>query len=364
MKMIFRPWKLHDAAASSVFLIMLAIVALVIGMVGCEAPTAGEEIRTWHDLDAVRNNVDGEYLLMNDLDSTTAGYEELAGPTANQGKGWQPIGIWPDPFTGSFDGQGFEIRDLFIDRPVEDHVGLFSFLETGAVIVDVAVIDADVTGQTYVGALVGHMHDGSMDNCHSTGNVTGDTEVGGLIGESGGAVSNSYSTADVNGSFVVGGLIGQNHGTVVKSYSTGRVLGDEYVGGLAGWNQEGTVSDSYSTGKVDGVSLVGGLVGSNRATISSCHSAGNVTGLEDVGGLTGRNYEGTVSDCFWDIEASGQATSTGGTGKITAEMKDIATFPGAVWDIVAVDSLGERNPEYIWNIVDDESYPFLSWQPV
>jgi hypothetical protein len=45
-------------------------------------------------------------------------------------------------------------------------------------------------------------------------------------------------------------------------------------------------------------------------------------------------------------------------------MKDIATFPGAAWDIVAVDGLGVRNPEYIWNIVDEESYPFLSWQPV
>jgi len=355
--------RLRDAAASSIFLVMLTVVALVIALVGCDAPTAGVQIRTWHDLAAVRDNVDDRFLLMNDLDSTTAGYEELAGPTANEGKGWQPIGIWPDPFTGSFDGQGFEITDLFIDRPVEDHVGLFSFVETGAVIEDVALIDADVTGQEYVGALVGHIHDGSLSNCHSTGSVAGDTEVGGLAGESGGIVSNSYSTANVSGSFVVGGLIGENHGTVSKSYSTGRVIGDEYVGGLVGWNQEGAISDSYSTGTVDGVSLVGGLVASNRATVSSCYSAGNVTGLEDVGGLAGRNYEGTVTNCFWDIETSGQANSTGGTGKTTAEMKDIATFPGAAWNIVAVGSLGEHNPEYIWNIVDDESYPFLSWQP-
>jgi hypothetical protein len=356
--------KLHDAAASSIFLIMLTVVALVIALVGCDAPTAGEQIRNWHDLAAVRDNVDGEFLLMNDLDSNTAGYEELAGSTANEGKGWQPIGVWPDPFTGSFDGQGFEIRDLFIDRPVEDHVGLFSFVETGAVIMDVALIDADVTGLEYVGALAGHIHDGSLSNCYSTGSVVGDTEVGGLAGESGGIVSNSHSTANVSGSFVVGGLIGQNHGTLSKSYSTGRVIGDEYVGGLVGWNQEGTVSDSYSTGRVDGVSLVGGLMGSNRATVSSCYYTGNVTGLEDVGGLTGRNYEGTVTDSFWDIETSGQATSTGGTGKNTTEMKDIATFPGAAWNIVAVDSLGDRNPEYIWNVVDDESYPFLSWQSV
>jgi len=45
-------------------------------------------------------------------------------------------------------------------------------------------------------------------------------------------------------------------------------------------------------------------------------------------------------------------------------MKNITTFSGAEWDIITVNSLGERNPAYIWNIVDDETYPFLSWQPV
>ncbi len=342
--------------------ILLTAVALIIGMVGCDAPTAGVQIRDWNDLDAVRDNPDGEFLLMNDLDSATAGYEELASPTANEGQGWQPIAAWPDPFVGSFDGQGFEIRDLFIDRPVEEHVGLFSFVETGAVIVGVALIDVDVTGDTYVGGLVGHIHDGSLSNCHSTGSVAGDTHVGGLAGESGGAVSNTYSTASVSGSFEVGGLIGQNHGTVSKSYSTGMVTGDEYVGGLVGWNHHGTISNSYSSGMVDGVSLVGGLVGSNRATVSNCYSFGTVTGLEDVGGLVGRNYQGTVNSSFWDIETSGQATSSGGTGNSTAEMQNIATFAGAAWNIVAVGSVGDRNAAYIWNIVDGATYPFLSWQ--
>ena len=344
--------------------VFLIAVSLIIGMIGCDAPTAGVQIRDWHDLDAVRDNLGGQFLLMNDLDSTTDGYEELAGPTANEGRGWQPIGIWPDPFTGSFDGQAFEIRDLFIDRPVEDHVGLFSFVVTGAVIVGVELIDVDVTGDEYVGALVGHIHGGSLSNCYSTGNVAGDTHVGGITGESGGIFSNTYSTASVTGVHEVGGLIGQNHGTVSRSYCTGSVTGDEYVGGLVGWNHHGTVSSSYSSGKVDGVSLVGGLAGSNRATVSNCYSTGNVTGLEDVGGLVGRNYQGTVSNSFWDIQASGQSTSAGGTGSTTDEMQNIATFAGATWDIIEVTSTNERDPSYVWNIVEDESYPFLSWQSV
>jgi hypothetical protein len=331
-------------------------------MVGCNTPSAGVEIRDWHDLDAVRNNLDGQFLLMNDLDSTTAGYTELASPTANQGKGWRPIGIWPNPFIGSFDGQGFEIRDLFIDREGEDNVGLFSFVDTGASIVGIAVMNATVTGELYVGGLVGHNHDGSLSNCHSTGNVAGHTHVGGLVGESGGIVSNTYSAASVSGSFEVGGLIGQNHGTVSKSYSTGTTTGYEYVGGLVGWNHEGTVSNSYSSARVDGESLVGGLVGHNRASVSNCYSTGNVTGYEDVGGMVGRNYEGTVSNSFWDIQTSGQATSAGGTGRNTTEMKTTATFSGVAWNIIAV-ALNQTDPAYIWNIVDNVTYPFLSWQP-
>jgi len=72
----------------------------------------------------------------------------------------------------------------------------------------------------------------------------------------------------------------------------------------------------------------------------------------------------SVSNSFWDTETSGQATSDGGTGKNTTEMQDITTFSGATWDIVAVANPSIRNPSYIWNIVDDVTYPFLSWQPV
>ena len=56
-------------------------------------------------------------------------------------------------------------------------------------------------------------------------------------------------------------------------------------------------------------------------------------------------------------------TSYGGTGKTTAEMKDIATFSGVGWDIIAVADPGTRNPVYTWNMVNDATYPFLSWQP-
>jgi len=71
---------------------------------------------------------------------------------------------------------------------------------------------------------------------------------------------------------------------------------------------------------------------------------------------------GPVSNSFWDTQISGQATSDGGTGKNTTEMQDIATFSGAGWNITAVADSSTRDPAYIWNIVNNVTYPFLSWQ--
>jgi len=282
---------------------------------------------------------------MNDLDSVTGGYTELASVTANGGRGWEPIGTPDDGFTGSFNGQGYEIRDLFINRADEDYVGLFAhiswirYIDNVGVVENVGLVNAEVSGSAEVGTLVGH-NAGSVNNSYSSGSVTGDSRVGGLVGWNQATLSNSYSDCSVTGSTRVGGLTGDNwyyRGVLSNSYSTGSVTGDSRVGGLVGINYYGSVTNSYSIGSVSGSSQAGGLVGYNK---------------------------GTVSNSFWDIQTSGQSTSDGGTGKPTAEMKSIATFSGTGWNIVTVADPGTRNSAYIWNIVDRQAYPFLSWQSV
>jgi hypothetical protein len=290
--------------------ILLIMVTLIAGMAGCSLfPSQNLEIRTWSDLNAVRDNLEGSYVLMNDLNSTTAGYAELASPTANGGKGWQPIGTFSAQFKGTFNGQGYRISDLFINRPDEMHVGLFGLVDNGGVIRSIGVVN---------------------------GNVTGYAGVSSLIGGNEGIVSTSYSTGNVNGTGWVGGLVGQNVGIVGYSYSTGNVTGKDSVGGLVGDNLHGAVSKSYSSGGVTGNLSVGGLVGNNT---------------------------GTIDNSFWDIQTSGQATSAGGIGKTTMEMKSIVTFSVTGWNITAVANTGTRDHSYIWNIVDGQTYPFLSWQP-
>jgi hypothetical protein len=364
------------------------------------------EIRDWYDLDAVRDNLGGNYLLVNNLDSTAAGYMELASETTNGGRGWEPIGTSDYGFTGSFNGQGYEIRDLFINRPDQDYVGLFGHVsrthpaENVGVVENVRVVNADVTGYYrvgvlvghnagivnnscstcsatsgghYIGGLVGYSDGGFVGNAYSTGNVTGTRYVGGLVGHTTGArtvregtVRDCYSVSSVTGGTRVGGLVGSTLADVEvsNSYFAGSVTGNRWVGGLVAENYGGNVTNSYSTGNVTGSGYVGGLVAFNLwGTISSCYSTGTVSGDAPVGGLVGENSEGTVNNSFWDIETGGQATSDGGTGRTTAEMKNIATFSGAGWKIIAVNP-GMHNPSYSWNIVDGWTYPFLSWQSI
>jgi hypothetical protein len=411
MKMNLSWKKHHYAIGISIFLITVASLA---GMVGCQTPSPTAEIWDWNDLAAIGSKLGGSYLLMCDLDSTTQGYSELASETADQGRGWQPIGTQNNPFTGTFDGQGFEISDLSIGRLDTGHVGLFGYVGEKGMVKNVGVVNAYVVGQFCVGDLVG-INWGTVSNCYSDGSVSGSDQIGGLVGGNGGSVSNSHSMGIVSGNrhvgglvgastgpvsnsyftgsvsgesrvgglvggisgttvsnsyFIgsvsgssdqIGGLVGYDYGTVSKSYSGGSVTGDSYTGGLVGFNRD-TVNDSYSTANVTGRWLAGGLVGQNGGTVSRSYSTGTVTGDEDVGGLVGRNYEGTVSNSFWDTEASGQYTSGGGIGKTTAEMQDVITFSGAMWNIVEVADPDTRSPSHVWNIVNNVTYPFLSWQ--
>jgi len=320
------------------------------------------EIRDWYDLDAIRDDLSSPCVLMNDLDSTTAGYTELASPMANQGTGWQPIGTSDDQFIGSFDGQEYEIKDLFINRPDEDSAGLFGEVGQEGVTTDIGVVNVTVIGNDYVGGLVGHS-DGTVSKSYSTGSVTGQEHVGVLVGHNGGIVNNSYASGSVTGDSRAGGLVGWNQATLSNSYSSCSVTGNSSVGGLVGdnWYYEGTVSNSYSTGRVTGGRWVGGLVGVNYyGSVTHSYSTGRVTSSMQVGGLVGYN-KGTVSNSFWDRLTSGMEESDGGTGKTTMEMKNIATFSGAEWDICMV-APGQTNLTYIWNIVDGDIYPFLSWQ--
>lgn len=238
--------------------------------------TAGDPyvITNASELQAMEDELDQDYhyILRNNIDASET-------QNWNGGDGFNPIGngtIGDDySFTGTFDGQGYEIRNLTIDRSNGDYQGLFAGTGNSATIKNIGLVNVDVTGNAFVGALVADSAS-TVKNSYANGTVSGNRVVGGLVGSiaPGGTVENSQATVTVSGSQDVGGLAGQTVGTVSESYATGDVSGNSSVGGLVGIVDYGTVEKSYATGSVGGSSDLGGLIGkigSNGGTITSSY---------------------------------------------------------------------------------------------
>ena len=175
-----------------------------------------------------------------------------------------------------------------------------------------------VSGSTSVGGLVGSSDSGSINNSHATGSVSGAENVGGFVGslDSKASITGNYATGSVVGTGNnIGGLVGGSSGDIRVSYATGLVSGDNQVGGLVGSQAIGSsISVSYATGSVSGDNQVGGLVGGSSGDISNSYATGLVSGDNQAGGLVGLN-QGSISGS----SATGSVYGQQGVGGLIGE---------------------------------------------
>ena len=328
------------------------------------------EIDNIEDLDAIRYQSDGTGYKKGTAPKITTGcpstgckgYELTKSLSFAEDSDWSPIAL----FSGIFEGNGYTISKLRINKPNANSVGLFSSITSGAKINNIGLLDIDIQGHSRVGGLVGFNYGritnsyamgavtgnwrvgglvgfnyGRITNSYATGAVTGNSEVGGLVGLNRGSITNSYATGVVTGNWDVGGLVGSNggfiiingvrieNGSITNSYATGAVTGNWRVGGLVSINY-GRITNSYATGAVTGNDNVGGLVGSNSGDITNSYATGVVTGNSNVGGLVGWSFRGSVTNSYWNTQTSGLATSAGGDGVTSATTAQLQspTAPG------------------------------------
>lgn len=268
------------------------------------------QITNCEQLQAINNHEDflsAYYVLENDIDCTMT---NPADPDFDDSGLWQdesgftPIGNYQNSFSGHFNGGGYSIVGLYIDRGADDQIGLFGEISEDGFVEYLGVEDVYMSGDQGVGAL-GAVVYGTIENSFSSGQVIGDNEVGGLVGghEGWDTIRDSYSTASVEGYGNIGGLVGSNYGNIYDSYATGNVTGEYSVGGLIGFSGEDTTIDAnYAEGDVTGVEGVGGLIGSTAplTMIVSSRATGDVYGVgnenEGIGGLGGSLYMTYVED--------------------------------------------------------------------
>ena len=320
-----------------------------------------------NELQAMENDLAGDYWLANDIDaSATSGW--------NGGAGFVPIGQGVPYFTGSLDLKGHTISGLFINRPGTDYIGLFGIVATGAIIDDLKLEDVNITGDDYVGGVAGYIYDGAdVTDSSVTGSITGDLRVGGFTGWSSGASgkhntftrchTNVAVTGDTAGGFVYGAgftdfAICYSSGTVEATTSGGGFIRTAY-----GANCVVTFNDCYSRSAVHvgGGDCAGfihdtGVWGTGSVAITNCYSTGAVSSDagDAYGFIYGVDLATTITACFWDTETSGTETSNGGTGKTTSQMKTRLTFTSAGWDFII-----------IWAItrIMNNGYPYFRTMP-
>jgi len=223
-------------------------------------------IRTANDLNNVRNNLSGKFILMNDIDLSGWG-------------NWVPIGDSSNPFTGSFDGNGYVIYRLTIDINASGsmslYAGLFSRI-SGGEIKNLGINNSNVRAYSssssygaYAGSIAGFITAHSITNCFNTGDVTASSPscrafAGGIVGITDSSIKNCYNQGEIN----------------ALSYYESR------AGGIAGSasKQNATPSDTISvcsnSGKISASAYyslyVGGILGYASLSINNCFNSGNV----------------------------------------------------------------------------------------
>lgn len=328
-------------------------------------------VGTLAELRNMQNDLNGNYYLLQDIDASKS-------KNLNGGAGFEPIGTDGKPFVGTFDGRGFKITGLHIDRPNENYVGLFGAVKESGRIENVKLENVSIKGNDNVGAITGYMFLSQITNSSvEGGTVSGVNRVGGLVGESynGAGIHSSHSNVSVSGKIKVradgteyaegteiGGIVGKlwdgTLNNIVQSYALGTVRGQYSVGGLAGYSKSGDLIRSYATGNVSGEDKVGGLVGEtteNAGIHDSYYADGLVSGVENnTTGLSGLNVGGIAG--LYDSYHDGISNTYFAGRMVSATPGRAGGFLGAYkagvlsnnfWDITLNPGLQDSTVHYV-----------------
>ena len=324
------------------------------------------------------SSFDNTYFKMtNDIDLDVAPYDT--------GTGWEPIGTDTNPFTGVFDGGGFVIKNIMINR-TSSCIGLFGVIDLDAKIQNLGIDGGSIKGNR-VGGIVGWAKSGEIINCYNTapittGVITG--EVGGIVGYNSYAnIKNCYNTGDITaqlGYSLAGGITGSNSGGIDNCFNTGNVSvlvanGVTEAGGIVGLNSgNASITNCYNTGDISASKYVGGIAGVNdggNAKISNCYSIGGVTRVTGelfylMGGIAGMNNlpGNEISNCYYDRDkypspgvvvggSSGTVTNVGGYDSWQMLRDGVIDTGGSIQDLLGDAFIKKAND------ADKSYYPQL-----
>lgn len=275
--------------------------AVAFAMSGSGTSSSPYLVQTADDLYAIRNNPGAYYKLNNDISLTS--WINASYPS----QGWVPI-CSSSAFTGTFDGNGYTISGLYINRTTS-YNGLFA--QTNGATIKNLHIKCNIYGSDYTGAIAGS-GSGTISDCFVEGSVSGGQYTGGLLGYCNDMnLTRCAIEGSISGKSSTGGLIGYyNQNTAGSStsmyrcYVKGNITSSgNYTGGLIGYEYSLTSGSTWSGLKIDNcyydgnitssADYVGGVAGLIMGWVTRCYAKGSVTGKDYVGGIAGLLNDGS-----------------------------------------------------------------------
>jgi FlaG/FlaF family flagellin (archaellin) len=304
----------------------------------------------------LENNSD--ITLQNDYTPNSPNYNKEVGSGS-----WVPI-----DYNGVLDGNGHELRGIVVDNTGCFGSGFICSLGLGGEVTNLNVNDVEITGDDRTGFI--GVIDGTVRNVHLENvDIEGKDRVGALVGQNQYSVveNSSVDGGTVTGDRDVGGLVGKNLGATRGSSANVTVEADSFVaGGLVGFNPSGEIADSYATGDVVSAgNYAGGLAGRNEHYINNSYATGNVTGKDGIGGLVGgqsasRSNEAAV---IRDSYATGTVSGTDKVGALVGEM-GTGFGPGIIRDSYATSPVsGDSNVGGLVGLLSDGTVDNSEYRP-
>lgn len=210
-----------------------------------------------------------------------------------------PIGTIYSPFQGNFDGNKHKISNIEINNSNSNYLGLFGIVEEGS-ISNLNLDNVKIKANSYIGAVVGNIHNGSIINCFSTGSIEGKNCISGICGISRNSnLLYNYNYSQVTGFDSVGGIVGYSDSSKIKNcFNNEKIYGLEFIGGIIGYSDYSTLENCNNRANISEKTRVGGISSNNNSgLLLNCTNSNTVYGQSYVSGITSINNAGEINTC-------------------------------------------------------------------
>jgi hypothetical protein len=314
-------------------------------------------IYTKEDLNNIRNDLSGAYMLMNDIEFSPEDFLE-GGAFYNDGFGWIPIGaVVKEAFKGEFNGNGYTISGLTINKAYYNYCGLFGV--NHGKITSLRIKDAAIDGKIGINMSVpsgtpsvkgdidyedkdvwtqpdDSITEESLNNYDRTGEST--AGVGIICGINLGSIKNSFAQGTLEGNTVAGGIAGRNNNTISCCAANVAIKGVDVAGGIAGITiTYSNIGDCVAEGTIE-ATLSGGIVGTVSGKVTRVYS---LCEGENIIGNFGKVSGATISQSY----VFGNAISDAVSEIKSVEELPTLRFDGGDWNY-------EKNRPYPSSLAD------------